>query len=222
MTDGRDLGLREVESVRLVHEVTNQLRNLILNGSIAPGTKLVQEQVAAQLGISRTPLREAFRVLQQEQLIRVSPRTNSVEVAVVDDRDALAMYQLREVIDGLATRLAAENGEPAEGWQPLIDRTRGLRGAGTPFQPRRVFEADGNFHLAMVGLARNAFLDREIPVIRMSILTLYRRMPRDGSRIDNAVDEHLEILDAVMKGKADLAEKLAREHIRKAVKYWFR
>lgn len=220
MSEKLNLGLREVETVRLVREVTSQIRDLILSGKIAPGTKLVQEQVAAQLGISRTPLREAFRVLEQEQLIRVTPRSNSVEVTELDETEARAMYALREVIDGLAARLAAQAPEPAGGWNSLIEKTKGLRGAGQPFQPERVFRADGNFHLAMVALARNPYLDREIPLIRMSILTLYRRMPANGVRIEDAVSEHLEILEAVIRRDGDRAEKLARAHIRRAVKYW--
>lgn len=220
MSEKVDLGLREVETVRLVREVTSQIRDLILSGKIAPGTKLVQEQVASQLGISRTPLREAFRILEQEQLIRVSPRSNSVEVTELDAGEARAMYELREVVDGLAARLAAQAPEPPGGWGLLVDKTKGLRGAGEPLQPERVFRADGNFHLAMVALAQNPYLDREVPLIRMSILTLYRRISSNAGRIEDAVNEHLEILDAVMRRDGDRAEKLARAHIRRAVKYW--
>jgi DNA-binding GntR family transcriptional regulator len=135
---------------------------------------------------------------------------------------AIGLLEMREVLDGLAARLAAQAPPPSEGWDSLIEKTKGLRGAGQPFQPDRVFRADGNFHLAMVELAGNPYLARQIPLIRMSILTLYRRMPADGSRIDDAVTEHLEILEAIIRRDGDAAETLARAHIRRAVKYWLR
>src|SRR5215212_4073666 len=101
------LRLGEMRRVPLVQQIAEQLRALIIDGTIPPGTPLLQEKVAAELGVSRTPLREAFRILEQDGLVRVSRTTGTVEVIQLTPLDAAQLYQLREVIDGLAARLAA-------------------------------------------------------------------------------------------------------------------
>src|SRR5687767_3149270 len=78
------------------------------------GTQLTQVALANQLGVSRTPLREALRLLESEGLIRTSSTNQSVEVVAMSICDLRQMYELREVLDGLAARLAAERGLGSE------------------------------------------------------------------------------------------------------------
>ncbi len=92
--------------VRLVDEVADELRERIYSGSYALGSKLRQEELAEELQVSRTPLREALRVLESEGLLHSEPG-RGVRVVPADVKKFLAAYQLREVIDGLAARLAA-------------------------------------------------------------------------------------------------------------------
>ncbi len=94
--------------VRLVDEVAAELRERIYAGGYAPGTKLRQEEIADDLQVSRTPLREALRVLQSEGLV-VNEPGRGVRVVMADLTRFLAAYRLREVVDGLAARLAAES-----------------------------------------------------------------------------------------------------------------
>src|SRR5581483_2969681 len=98
--------------IRLVDEVVEVLRERILSGHYPPGSPLRQEQLAAEFRISRTPLREALRMLESEGLVSVAPGRGA-RVIAGDRQRLLAAYELREVIDGLGARLAAARGGPA-------------------------------------------------------------------------------------------------------------
>ena len=95
---------------RLVDEATQTLRDAILNGRFKAGARLRQTDLAAQLAISRTPIREALGRLQQEGLIELLPG-GGVRVVLLDLTEAVELYDLREVLDGLAARLAAHRAD---------------------------------------------------------------------------------------------------------------
>ena len=97
---------------RLVDDATQILRNAILNGRLRDGTRLRQTDLADQLRISRTPIREALVRLQNEGLVELLPG-GGVRVKLLDADEAVALYDLREVLDGLAARLAAARATPA-------------------------------------------------------------------------------------------------------------
>src|SRR6516165_7232404 len=112
-------------ATRLADEVSHLLRDLILRGQLAPGTPLLQVQLAERLGVSRTPLREAFRILERDGLLRISNGNKTVEVIELDRQHLIETYQVREVIDGLAARLAAAHGlseRSANRMEQAIDR----------------------------------------------------------------------------------------------------
>ena len=96
-----------LKRTRLVDEAARALRDAILNGELSSGTRLRQVQLATQLGISRTPLREALMKLEQEGLIELLPR-GGLRVALLNLDEAVELYDVREVLDGLAARLAAQ------------------------------------------------------------------------------------------------------------------
>src|SRR5947209_11558194 len=98
--------IEEIGYRRLVDEVAEQLRAKIYAGEYVPGDRLRQEHLAATLEVSRTPLREALRVLERDKLLTVLPG-GRIQVATSDVPSLLAAYELREVVDGLAARLAA-------------------------------------------------------------------------------------------------------------------
>src|SRR3972149_6436766 len=97
---------------RLVDEATQTLRDAILNGRFKAGARLRQTDLAAQLAISRTPIREALGRLQQEGLIELLPG-GGVRVALLDLTEAVELYDLREVLDGLAARLVSHRADEA-------------------------------------------------------------------------------------------------------------
>src|SRR5688572_27325927 len=107
--DGND-SLRLTPQSRLVDEVATRLRQLILTHQLPPGSKLLQSDLAERFGVSRTPLREAIRLLEYDGLVKVSNGNRTVEVVTLSGDDFMQLYQVREVIDGLAARLLARRG----------------------------------------------------------------------------------------------------------------
>ena len=96
-----------ISNVRLVDEASRAIREVILTGELPPGSQLRQADIAQKMRISRTPLREALMKLEQEGLIAVLPR-RVFRVVDLKLEEAIELYELREMLDGLAARLAAQ------------------------------------------------------------------------------------------------------------------
>lgn len=198
--------------VRLVDEVAEELRERIYSGDYALGTKLRQEQLADDLQVSRTPLREALRVLESEGLLHSEPG-RGVRVVPADINKVLAAYQLREVIDGLAARLAAES--PESGVKAaLTDRLDAQRAVLDPWSPGEYTRENVGFHLTLIELSGNEYLAAEAPIVRMTsqVFTPVALVEPPYAKL--AVAQHEEIVEAIIAGDGAVAEGLARAHIR--------
>ncbi len=219
---------------RLVDEVTQGLRQLIVSGELPPGRQLLQTELADQLGVSRTPLREAFRVLESEGLVRVSNRNNTIEVVTYRPEDIREMYEIREVIDGLAARLAARKGisedRTAEFRRLLVEMEKASR----PYDPIRRTEAHGAFHSLVIECSGNSRLSSMVPLVRASSAALslpFIEDPSGAALVDDgqmlthqeAMDRaqlfHQQIFDALIAGDGRRAEAAARTHIQRSLKF---
>src|SRR4029453_5215247 len=105
-----DVGVPLPERPRLVDDVTNRLRQMIVDGTLSAGQPLLQIELSKKLGVTRPPLRGAFRVLEHEGFVRATNGNNTLEVIGLSNEEMTEIYQYREVIDGLAARLAAKRG----------------------------------------------------------------------------------------------------------------
>jgi GntR family transcriptional regulator of vanillate catabolism len=158
---------------RLVDEVVSRLRDSIVDGTIPAGTRLPQVALATQLNVSRTPLREALRVLESEGLLRTADNNRTIEVVTVAAGDLREMYELREVIDGLAARLAARNGLSGEyegRARHLLDE---LAESSEPYDPVRRNRAHAAFHELIADASKNSKVRAFAPLIRTSSAVLY-------------------------------------------------
>jgi DNA-binding GntR family transcriptional regulator len=198
--------------VRLVDEVAEELRERIYAGDYPLGTKLRQEQLADDLQISRTPLREALRVLESEGLLHSEPG-RGVRVVPADINKVFAAYQLREVIDGLAARLAAESPDAAAR-AALSERLVAQRAALDPWVPAEYTRENVSFHLALIELSGNDYLAAEAPIVRMTsqVFTPVEIVEPQHAKL--AVSQHEQIVEAITAGDGAAAEDLARAHIR--------
>jgi DNA-binding GntR family transcriptional regulator len=199
--------------IRLVDEVASVLRDRIYAGDLAPGMPLRQEQLASELDVSRTPLREALWILEREGLVKVEPR-RGVRVISADLPTLLAAYELREVLDGLAARLATENRPPN-----LVKTLRQIVGrqqdALTPWQAVRYTEENVAFHGAVIDAAGNDFLTAQLPLVPLTAQVFTPIERADPSRAKVAVEEHSGIIEAIEQGLDEEAERRARAHIRR-------
>src|SRR5688572_25417581 len=135
---------------RLVDDVVRVLREKIVSGELPAGTQLLQIDLAAQLGVSRTPLREAFRILENEGLLRTSNNNRTVEVVTITAAELREMYQIREVIDGLAVRLASQRGLAPEVEASARKLLTEMAASSKPYNPLRRIEAHAAFHTLFI------------------------------------------------------------------------
>ena len=197
--------------VRLVDEVAQELRERIYAGTYEAGMQLRQEQLAEELQVSRTPLREALRVLEREGLLRSEPGRGA-RVVSADVKKLLDAYQLREVIDGLAARLAAES-DDAVARRRLAEVVKEQQSALEPWHAASYVLRNVEFHIAVFGLADNEYLAGQIPLVRMTSQVFMPVGPVEKERAELAVAEHERVAEAIAAGDAKEAERLAREHI---------
>jgi DNA-binding GntR family transcriptional regulator len=200
---------------RLVDEVVEELRKRIYEGRYSPGTRLRQEEIAAELDVSRTPLREAFRKLESEGFVSVSPG-RGVRVLAADPESLLAAYEFREVVDGLAARLSAlRSGEGLlDTLSECVDRQRRSL---EPWEPKSYTEANVEFHAAIFEASRNRHVVAQLRIMRITaqVFTPVELVSR--TRAESAIEEHRLILEAIRTGDAEDAERKARLHIRRTI-----
>lgn len=200
---------------RLVDEVVEVIRDRIYEGAYRPGAPLRQEQLAAELNVSRTPLREALRMLEREGLVRVAPG-RGLRVVSADLPELLDAYEAREMVDGLAARLAARRGDGE-----LVERLRlvleAQAAALAPWAPGDYTAANVSFHRALVEGAGNPYVLAQLPLVRMTSQIFTPLKLIDSTRAASAVVEHEAIAAAVGARDEREAERLARDHIRTTI-----
>ena len=199
---------------RLVDDATQSLREAILDDRFKSGARLRQTELAERLGISRTPIREALGRLQQEGLIELLPR-GGVRVTLLRPDEAVELYDLREVLDGLAARLAAGRADRGAlgRLERILDR---MAGCVERRDPGPWFPAHVAFHEEIVRAAGNRHVARLSSVVRLSIRHFHPLLLRTERRLDEAHREHRGIFEAIAAHDTEAAEGLARAHITNA------
>jgi DNA-binding GntR family transcriptional regulator len=189
------------------------MREALRSGKFKPGEHLREADVARWLDISRTPVREAFHRIVSEGLLTNGP-WNGVMVAELSADQLVQLYAIREVLEGAAAALAARHASKAE-VQRLFKIAAAEAGEKNP---EKFFVINGELHQTLYGAAHNPYLMQSLNSI-VDTLGLLRHSTfiLPGS-IELAHREHLKIIRAVRDHKAAEAERLAREHIRHALK----
>ncbi|SNQ45270.1 conserved hypothetical protein [Frankia canadensis] len=216
------------ERTRLVDDVTARLRSMIIDGTLEPGTTLLQIELAEKLGVSRTPLREAFRILEYEGFVRVTNGNKTLEVVELTNDDIVELYQFREVIDGLAARLAAKRGISDADYEMLSGRIDEMH-SYDPSAPRdgaARAAAHAAFHVRIVELSRNRLVINQAPMVRLTSQMLARRIAELGTEepavtanlLSEGEVDHRAVLEAIRRGGASDAETIARRHIRRTMR----
>ncbi|MEL6425746.1 MAG: GntR family transcriptional regulator [Pseudomonadota bacterium] len=205
----RSKGLSQTQ--RAVHE----LRHLILTNRLPAGSNHLESELAAQLGMSRTPVREATLVLETQGLLKVRPR-RGVQISSLSAKDMEEIYQVLTELESLAAELVALSGPSDETLAPLEAATLDMEAAIAAEDREAWAAADERFHRELVSLAGNgrisaivsAFNDQ---VSRARALTLYiRPLPEESLR------DHRALLDALRTGDAAAARDVHRTHRIKA------
>lgn len=176
------------------------IRDMILNGELERGTKLIEEKLATELGVSRTPIRESIRKLEQEGLIKQKRVVNPT------DTDLRNYFQVRILLEGFAARHAAiyMSEDSIENLKQCIDI--GRRGT-----PEEIMEANEKFHDIIVKGTNNPVMVDTIERMQ-SIIYLFRKTVVYHNR-PFLIDEHQDIYEAILSHQPDLAEQLMKSHL---------
>ncbi len=187
-----------------------RLKEMILNGELKQGEKIVQEKIAESLGVSRTPLRKALMALENEYLIESIPR-RGMYMRSWDQKEIIDIYICREAIEGMAARILAETKNDS-----IIKQ---LKDCFTQFlnveeiNLTAYAEADEEFHSLLIKLTENAPLDKVYFFGNIHSKVIGHGLVR---KPEETLDEHFKIIEAIEQGDADKAEQLARQHIKKS------
>ena len=198
-------------------KVFERLRRLILDGEYGPEERLVEEQLAERLGVSRTPIRQALTMLEAEGLVEMEPNRGAT-VCSFSVEDVWEIYDLRAVLEGHAARRAAGRIEEWElnGLRSLVaemERTVPERFPDHEEEIRRLVARNTEFHGTIVAAGRNSRLERlirrtvEVPLM---FKAFFWYTPRERA-ISNHY--HRQILHALQHGDAERAEIVMREHV---------
>lgn len=190
------------------------LREAILDGRFAPGEPLVESHLAAQLGVSRTPVREALRALEREGIIQALPGRRLI-VTKPTEREIEQLYDIRIALEGLAVRGAAARATPADRAEIRATVVE-MRAALARREMDRLEAAGRRFHEALVRLSGNEMLVAMLDGLATRTHYLRRLGLRDPLLAAETMEDHAELCEAVLAGDGARAEAVSRRHIERA------
>ena len=185
-----------------------RLLDEIRNGSLAPGVRLRETELAERLGISRTPVREAIRQLEADGLVVHLPRQGAT-IRSLEHAEVVELYEMRSVLEGTAARLAARAASDIE-LTELTALNDELAQAPAGPQAR---ELNRQFHRMLLETARNRFLLKSMSALQKTLLILGPSTLGDPSRAVSAVSEHSAVLTALKVRDGTAAELAMRSHV---------
>jgi DNA-binding GntR family transcriptional regulator len=177
-----------------------------------PGERILQDHLAREMGVSRTPLVNALKRLAQERLVEWVSR-RGIYVKRFTKRQMAHLFEVREVLEGLSARLAAPHIDPAEVRQ-LAEMFRGLDATPTPAVTRKYVERDRYFHWRIIEIAGNAQLAMAMESVNMMFFAWQDGLVRPATE---TVGEHFAILEALRRRDPNASEAAMRLHIRRSV-----
>ncbi|MDN3565157.1 GntR family transcriptional regulator [Paeniroseomonas aquatica] len=199
----------------LSRQALQALREAILAGRLAPGERLIEERLSADLGMSRVPIREAIKQLVAEGLAVPAEGARGAQVAELTPEFAAELIEVRAVLEGLNARLAARRRDAG-----MIARIRALlaRGAALPAgaPPAELAALNAAFHELLADAGANRALQELTRPLRERTELVFRR--NSAERAGPDWQEHAMILTAVAEGEEELAALLAARHVHRAAR----
>jgi DNA-binding GntR family transcriptional regulator len=186
----------------------------IAEGRLTPGARIIQEQIAQRLGVSRQPVQQALLLLRDQGVLDDAPRRGLI-VAPIDPDHVRHMYDIRAMVEGLAFRRAAEHSAPLAqrlGASLLREGRKAVEEGSTP----KLIAADLAFHRLIHELSRNPLISPTLNTQWTCIQRVMGEVLMRDETPDSIWAQHEEMLDAVIAADGDAAERLARDHITRA------
>ena len=206
----------EHKSISLADQVFEHLETDILSGKNQKGEILTESKLSLELGVSRPPIREALRRLEQEHLIEEAPK--GVIVVGISDKDLADIFVIRAALEGKAAYLAAQN---------YTEEQMNVVREALEFQefylgkqdPDRIKSMDSRFHETIYKMSGSTIFYDVLMPLHKKILKYRKASVSDSSRAAASVAEHRAIYEALLARDAQLAERLISEHLDNAYKH---
>ena len=191
--------------------VYEELRMLIMTGQIKPGTRMMEIDLAESMGVSRTPVREAIRQLEKDNLVTIEPRRGAY-VSDISAPDMADMLHVREPLEGLATLLATRNMTDEE-LKELADINLQYEKAFEQGEREQLITLDTRFHNRIAEGSRNTYLVSVLKNLQEQVLRFRYIYFQSGKRAADVISEHRLILDNMIDRNEKAAENYSKEHI---------
>ncbi len=201
---------KQIERHQTLREkILETIREAILKGNLKPGEKVAEPELAERFGISRTPIREAFRQLESEGYLTVIPRKGAV-VAALSERDVEEFYAIKSILEGYAAELATDKltEKELEKLEAINERLRQLAADG---DVKSFFRIHNEFHDTFIKAADNSKLFEMIQQLGMKFNRLRIASLSVPGRMDFSVDEHDKLLEAFRQRDGRAAEELVKK-----------
>jgi DNA-binding GntR family transcriptional regulator len=190
----------------LVDRVYRSLMDAISDGSLAPGQRIKQEEIAHQLAVSRQPVLQALRLLKKDGFVEDAPG-RGLQVALLDQDWMRKVYEVRGALDALAARLAARRRFRID--PLLLERGRQAARGG---EVMAMIDADLAFHAALYAAAGNPLIEQSAQLHWRHLRRVMGAVLQEAGQREAVWDEHQAIAEAIAAGDADTASRLIEEH----------
>ena len=202
----------EIYNHRPLREIVfEEIREMILKGEFNPGTRLMEIELAEELGVSRTPVREAIRKLEREGLVSIEARKGAY-VAAISLKDTIDILEVRSTLEGLTAALAAQR-MTAEEKEKLHKVELEFDEAVKLNDIKLMIECDTKFHNTIFEASGNDRLMHMVKDLQELVLRFRYIYYKDFKRAEEMPLEHKNIYDAIMKGDSEKAREYAYNHI---------
>lgn len=198
--------------VRALHQdVAGKIREMIRKGVLVRGQRVIEADICQQLGVSRTPLREALRVLESEGLVQLVPH-KGVQIRQPSMEEIQEMFEVMAVLEGTCARLTVQK-MPAAGWRKLERLHHKLETHYAEGDREKYIVANNDFHALIQELAGNRVLDDIVGRLRDKVALYRHQQIYEQGRFDESMQEHRDILDALRRRDAQAAETRMKHHL---------
>lgn len=189
------------------------IRSGITEGRFAPGQRLITAEIMEDIGISRGSLREAFSRLAAEGLVDLIPNRGAI-VKRLSRMELINLFRIREVLEGLAARQAAEAIHQGDNLSTFTSVWEQMRGDGQAMGPVEFSEKNSLFHSTLVSIASNQQLADLLNKLQIRVVMFQLGRALNPEDIAHSVREHEPIAQAVLTGNPDAADDAMRRHLR--------
>jgi len=208
--------MKTLDKKSQVDQILNRLRQEIIAGALRPKEKIFEEDLARRFNVSRSPIREAFRILESEGLIKIIPRRGAY-VSDIDEQDIERINDIRIVLEGLGIRLACRN-VTAAGLKELTDIAAGMQAAEKAEDYQEYFRLNKQFHKVIYEFTRNGYLNKMLSTLaelthRYRFYVSYYTIQSHVRQIDKW---HYELVEAFREKDEKQAEKIRLRQVRKS------